>query len=121
MADAIHNREEIISTLKALLAKLEGSASRSIAAPSAPTPAEQAPAPDGWKRARLGKVFDDGKKVAAYLNWRENGEERAELASTFDEALIALIVSMPPKSNVLYKTRPSKCGKYLNFVDIKLN
>jgi hypothetical protein len=79
-----------------------------------------------WKRARLGKLFENplpnGKvRGVVYLNWLENGEERSEKPSTFDEELINTVRMMAPRDSVEYQTQASKDGKFLNLVAIRLS
>lgn len=112
-------RRRIITQIKALLAELESDAPLAPSAPSAPEPA---PA-DGWKRARLGKVFlnafPDGTPYAsAYVNWREGGEERSEKPSTKDHGMMKLLQDLRLGDNIEYQTETTKKG-YLNFTALR--
>lgn len=113
---------EMIETLRRIANDLERM-SQPSGATAAPVPA---PAPSGgWKRARLGKVFlnptDKGTvRAAVYLNYLEDGEEKTDKPSTFDEELIAQLGAIPPRANVEYQTEVNKKG-YLNLVAIRVS
>lgn len=117
---------EMIKQLRAMADDLE----RMALPASAVNPPESRPSPvesrGTWKRARLGKFFENpmpnGKtRGVVYLNWIENGEERSEKPSTFDEELINTVRMMAPRDNVEYQTQASRDGKYLNLVAIRLS
>ena len=123
---------EMIKQLRAMADELERMAlpasagtSSGLRPDSVPTPSNSASS-GTWRRARLGKLFENplpnGKvRGVVYLNWLENGEERSEKPSTFDEELINTVRMMAPRDNVEYQTQASKDGKFLNLVAIRLS
>lgn len=125
------NASEMIRTLRNLADELERAAlpageSRQVPSESRQVPPSPAASNGTWKRARMGKLFENpmpnGKtRAVVYLNWIENGEERSEKPSTFDQDLIDTMRMMAPRDNVEYQTQASKDGKFLNLVAIRLS
>jgi len=125
------NASEMIKTLRNLADELERAAlpageSLQVFSKSPQVSPSSAASSGTWKRARLGKLFENpmpnGKtRAVVYLNWIENGEERSEKPSTFDQELIDTLRMLAPRDNVEYQTQASKDGKYLNLVAIRLS
>jgi hypothetical protein len=121
----------MIRTLRNLADELERAAlpaGESRQVPSESRQVTPSPSASGgtWKRARMGKLFENpmpnGKtRAVVYLNWIENGEERSEKPSTFDQDLIDTMRMLAPRDNVEYQTQASKDGKFLNLVAIRLS